>query len=224
MKKALITFIILFCFSAQSHDCEITNPSLESIPEYLLRMAESLTELKFQVQRLSGLEDKKDKSATDAMVALKDLKSGFLCASNLVGSYKKSKNKRISESAEILSKSYRFWVDEMDAAIETAKAKLDGKEDMSPGEEADKESDKIIAIRKNWQKITDGVDLGMSATVEKINPKTNKILKFSISKSERDSIIKELKSQFKLPMKDTKTAIDEVAVFYYEFLMQVKYK
>lgn len=219
MKKIIGAFVVLFCISAKSNECEVQNPSTEKVSEYLLKIAESLTEVKFQSKSFIDLETKKDKNPTDALVAIKELRNGLLCSSSMLSAYKKSKNKIISESAESLSKSYKLLADEFNSIIEEIKEKLNGKEYLPLGEEADKDSDKKIKIRRNWELMMAAIDLSASAAIEQTDQKTGKIQKFLISKNERDLIIKELKTQFKLPMKNSsQIAIDDVASFYYEIL------
>lgn len=221
MRIFIILLLLLSGLNTYAQECAEPNAKTENVAEYLGKMAESLSHIKMQFQKITSVRSKKDADATDALVALKELKAGYFCSSNMIGSYKKSKNENISKSAETLSQSYQMLGSGVEASIADLKLKLDGKLQTSPGEQADQDAENMLDVKKKWELVIMAIGLGTFSAVDKENPKTKKADTLVISRSERDKIVKTLKSQFSLPKKKGDSdPIDAAANIYFDFLNQ----
>lgn len=215
--------VLLLCvgFAAKAQECVPLDPKTENVAEYLSKIAESLSHIKLQFHKITSVDSKSYADATDALVALKELKSGYLCSANMVGAYKKSKVEDVAKSAEALSLSYQMLGTGVDDSIADIKNFLDGKNKVSPGEKADRDAEKMLDVKKKWKWAIVAIAFGTSSAVGKENPKTKKSDTLIISQAERDKIVKTLKSQFTLPKtKGDMPPIDAAAYAYFEFLNQ----
>lgn len=204
------------CVGASASECEVAEPQLESPAEYLLKMANSLTDIRIQLNDFESVRAKKG-DATDLMVAIKELKNAYNCSAQMIGSYKKSKTKNIAESADVVSKGYQSLATGMDSMLADVKELLNGKETPA-GDEADKTSDRMIDVKKTWELVNAGIAQGAASAIDMSDPKSKNIEKLLISKSDRDKIVSELKSQFRFPIKGDRFPIDAAAIAFYSFL------
>ncbi len=156
-----------------------------------------------------------------AMVALKELKAGYDCASKMMGSYKTSKNEYISESADTLEMLYRMLGTGVDDSITDLKNVIDGKKPQSAGERAESSANKMLEVKEKWELVMMAIGLGTTAAVDKENPKTKKMDSLVITKAEKNKIVEILKSNFsKLGNKGDNDPIDAAANVYYSFFQQ----
>jgi hypothetical protein len=171
--------LIIFLFGINSYGqvCSPVNAKTGDAAEYLGKMAESLTHVKLQFGKIASLRSKKNTSAVDALVALKELKAGYFCSANMIGVYKVSKNENISQSADTLARVYQMLGIGVDESIAEIKASLDGKTLPSPGEQADRDSEKMIDVKKKWEIAFLAIGIGTYSAVGEKNPKTQNRLK-----------------------------------------------
>ncbi len=206
---------------AFAQECAPLKPKTESPAEYLIKIAESLTHIKIQFSKIISIQTKKNVDGTDVIIAFKELKSGYSCAYAMISAYKKSKNENISKSAEALSESYQLLGAGVDESISDVKKELDGNSNASPGTKAERSADKMLDIKEKWKIAMLAISLGTYAAVDEPNAKTKKTDTLLIKKTERDEIVKTLKSQFKLPSpKGDLDPIDAAANIYFSFLTQ----
>ena len=222
MKRLISVVFLLIGTNLYGQECSQPNAKVEDVAEYLGKVAESLTHIKIQFRKLESLQKKKGKfDATDVFVALKELKAGYSCSASMIGAYKKSKTENIATSAETLSKSYQMLASGEDESIAEAKAFFDGKAPLSPGEKADRDSERMIFVKKKWELAILAIGVGCHAAVGKENPRTKKMDTLILSQSERDRIVKELRTVFTLSKKHgDRDPIDAAANLYYNFLNQ----
>ena len=221
MKFLWLLIFSFIGFNCRAQECTPSSIKTENVAEYLNKIAESLTHIKIQFQKISSLLSKRGSDATDILVALKELKSGYQCSSEMIGSYKKSKVENISKSSDALSQSYQLLGSEVDESITDIKSTLDGKTKLSPGERADRDAEKMIKVKKKWELVIIAISLGTYAAVGTENPKTKKLDTLVITKIERDNIVKTLKSMFTLPQKKGDSdPVDAAAQIYFSFLNQ----
>ncbi len=221
MNLLLMLMLLFIGLNSYAQECTQLKPKTESAAEYLIKIAESLTHIKIQFSKISSLRTKKNVDATDAIVALKELKAGYLCAAKMISGYKKSKNENISQSSEALSKSYQWLSEGVDESISEIKQELDGKFNGSPGTKAERSADKMLDTKNKWEMVILGISLGTYAAVGEQNSITKKTDTLVIKKTEHDQIVKTLKSQFKVPSpKADSDPIDAAANIYFSFLSQ----
>lgn len=132
----LLTASLILLLGLQSHalDCTKTGVKTENVAEFLKTIADSLTNIKIQFKKIKALQPKKDTDITDTIVAIKELKSSYLCSQEMVSAFKKSKNTYVSESSDAMATSYSALAIDADDTIGDIKAALDGKAKLSPGE------------------------------------------------------------------------------------------
>lgn len=221
MKFKLMILLLITGFNCTAFDCQNNDAKTDSAAEYLNKMPESLVNVKIQLQKIKSLQLKLSTDATDVMVSLKELKAAYECSAGIISVYKKSKIDNISKSSESLSQSYQMLGSGVDESIADFKLALDGKSKLTESERAEKSADTMINIKNKWKLAMTAIALGTYAAVGKVNPKTKKIDTLLISKSERDEIVKTLKSVFTLPLaKSDSDPIDAAADIYYGFLSQ----
>lgn len=214
-------FIVAFIFStnAFSNDCVIKKPSLESVSEYLLRIAQTFNALKaHQKETPVDSEEKNENDLTTNMIYLKEQKEEYLCASQVIGSYVKSKNKGVAESSKLLSQGYKDLAANNQHMIETTKSMLNSisADKIKPGDLADRVSDSEIAKKKAWKKVYEALDVGIAAVNDKIKPASKKETKPQYTNEWRDMIIEELRKGFKVPIKEEKDIIDQLANYLFQ--------
>lgn len=218
MRLFVILLLSLSGLNTYAEECTEPNAKTENVAEYLGKMAESLSHIKRQFQKITTVQSKKDADATDVLVALKELKAGYFCSSSMIGSYKKSENENISKSAETLSESYQMLGSGVEGSIADFKLKLDGKVKTSPGEQADQDAEKMLLVKKKWELVIISIGLGIMSGV-KDNPKTKKGDTLVITRAERDEVVKTLKAEFLLPKKKGDSdPIDAAADIYFNWL------
>ena len=220
MRLILALVLSFFCFGSFADECSSINAQTENSSEYLSKMAESLTNIKIQFQKIRSLRSKKSADATDALVALKELKASYFCSSNMIASYKRSKIENISQSAEALAQSYQMLGKDVDESIADIKSALDGKTKGTAGDQADKSANTMIRVKKMWELVIMAISIGTYSAIGKENPKTKKTDTLIISKADRNKIVKTLKEQFSFPMKGDRDPIDAAADIYFSFLNQ----
>lgn len=76
----------MFCMDALSNDCVVKKTSMESVSEYLLRVAQTFNALKSHQKEVPAeSEEKKESDFTNNMISLKELKEEYLCVSQNLG-------------------------------------------------------------------------------------------------------------------------------------------
>jgi hypothetical protein len=204
---------------APTQACSAPNAKPENIADYLTLMAKSLADIKLEFHKLNSLNAKRDVDATALLIALKELRDQYFCASNMVASYKESKNRTIAESADALSQSYQLLGAGVSSSMSEFKSNYGTTAHTSAGDEADRQSDYMLLVKKRWALATAGISLGASSAMRLPNPKTKKSDTLLITRRERDEISRILKSQFTLPLKwGDSDPIDTAAGLYFNFL------
>ncbi len=219
MKSFIFILSLMFCMNAHSNDCVVKNPSMESVSEYLLRIAQTFNALKsHQKEAPAESEEKKESDFTNTMISLKEIKEEYLCVSQVVASYSKSKNKGVAKSSKLLSQGYKDLAANNQHMIETTKSMLNSMsaDKIKPGDLADRVSDSEIAKKKAWKKVYEAIDIGIEAVNEKTKPNSKKESNPKYSDEWRNMIIEELKKGFKVPIKDEKDAFDQLANYLFQ--------
>ena len=133
------------------------------------------------------------------MISLKELNEEYLCVSQVIASYGKSKNKGVAKSSKLLSQGYKDLAANNQHMIETTKSMLNSMsaDKIKPGDLADRVSDSEIAKKKAWKKVYEAIDIGIEAVNEKTKPTSKKQSNLKYSDEWRNMIIEELKKGFK---------------------------
>ncbi len=222
MKSSIFILALIFCLDAFSNDCAVKNPSMESVSEYLLRVAQTFNALKSHQKEVPAESEEKKESdftnTTNTMISLKEFKAEYLCVSEVIASYGKSKNKGVAKSAKLLSQGYKDLAARNQHIIETTKSMLNSMsaDKIKPGDLADRFSDSEIAKNKAWKKVYEAIDIGIEAVNEKTKPTSKKQSEPKYTDGWRDMIIEELKKGFKVPIKEEKDPLDQLANYFYQ--------
>lgn len=218
MKAFIFMLSLMFCMDAFPSDCIVKNPSMESVSEYLLKVAQTFNALKSHQKEVPAeSEETKDSDLTTTLISLKELKEEYLCVSKMIAIYGKSKNMGVSKSSKLLSQGYKDLAANNQHMIETTKSMLNSisADKIKTGDLADRVSDSEIAKKKAWKKVYDAIDIGIAAVNEKTKPTSKKESKPKYSDEWRDMIIEELKKGFQVPIKEEKDAFDQLANYLY---------
>ncbi|MBN8553939.1 MAG: hypothetical protein J0L93_00670 [Deltaproteobacteria bacterium] len=221
MKSLLVSILFLVGFESYGQECIVSNAKTENVFEYLKKMAESLAHIKIQFQKIKSVHGNEGATTVDALVALKELQAGYFCSATMISNYRKSKDRNIARSAETLGASYQMLGSNVNESISDIKSSLDGKGQISPGEQAERDAEKIIDVKKKWEIAILAIGLGTHSAIDNESSPAKRRDALTISKLERDEVVKILKMQFILPNKNQNfDPIDMAANIYFNFLNQ----
>jgi hypothetical protein len=210
----MIKFILVLLItisSAYAEDCK--TESSDKLSDFFLDFVYKSSSLNKQLIQYDKVTKGKESSLTDIMVEVKKLKSSYDCFADLIGSYKASNVKEISESSTKIEQALRNLSKTLQESIESIK-NYESLEKLTEGQKADRDSDRIIANEKQWVDITSGLMHLFSFSSEILDPKTKKSVKVFMSKKDKENVLKFLNDEFKFPIKDLDKVYNPEALSY----------
>lgn len=219
--RLLFAIVLIFALKGQALVCSHAAPKIEDVASYMTSMADALIVVKLPFIKMKKVMAKQSSDLVDAMVALKEVKEGYECASEMMAPYKASKVEYISESAGTLAIAYKVLANGVEGSISDLKNDADGTSKNSVGSSAERSANKMLEVKKNWELVIMAIGVGTAAAVGKENPKTKRMDSLVITKAEKNKIIKILKSGFSdLGNKKDNDPIDAAANIYFGFFQQ----